>query len=86
MKTIIWATYKSALHFLANLVNTQVSYGIFNRQAVNEVAQNEFGKDADFIYSSHVSPVNINVFYGGKYYFRRIVVAPSFNMLTVDLI
>ena len=64
MKTIIWATYKSALHFLANLVNTQVSYGIFNRQAVNEVAQNEFGKDADFIYSSHVSPVNINVFYG----------------------
>ena len=71
---------------MANSVNKQVSYAGFNKQAVNEVAQNKFGKDADVVYSSHVSPININVFYGGKYYFTRTVVAPSFNMLTIDLV
>ena len=49
------------------MVNKQISYLGCNKGAVNKVAQNEFGKDADVIYSSYISPVNINVFYGGKY-------------------
>ena len=73
IKTIIWATYRDTLHFrksslqFFNLANKQVSYSGYNKSAVNKVAQNEFGKDADVIYSSYISPVNINVFYGGKY-------------------
>ena len=55
------------LHFFFNLANKQVSYSGYSKSAVNKVAQNEFGKDADVIYSSYISPVNINVFYGGKY-------------------
>ena len=67
IKTIIWATYRDTLHFFFNLANKQVSYSGYSKSAVNKVAQNEFGKDADVIYSSYISPVNINVFYGGKY-------------------
>ena len=81
VKTIIWATYKSALHFFSNSVNKRVSYAGYKRDAVNKVAQNEFGKDADVVYSSYASPVNINVFYSSKYYFTRTVVVPFFNML-----
>ena len=47
------------------------------------MAQNGFGKDADVVYSSYTSPVNINVFYGCKYYFSRTFIVPSFNMLTL---
>ena len=67
IKTIIWATSKKTLHFSSDLVNKQVSYSRYNKNAVDKVAQNEFGKDADIIYSSYRSPVNISVFYGGKY-------------------
>ena len=67
IKTIIWATSKKTLHFSSDLVNKQVSYSRYNKNAVDKVAQNEFGKDADIIYSSYRSPVNIGVFYGGKY-------------------
>ena len=67
IKTIIWATYRDRLHFPSNLVNKQVSYSGHNKSAVNKVAQNEFGKDADIIYFSVISPININIFYGGKY-------------------
>ena len=83
VKTIVWATYKSTLRFSSNSVNKRVSYAGYKRDAVNEVAQNEFGKDADVVYSSYASPVNINVFYSGKYYFTRIVIYPFFNMLTL---
>ena len=67
IKTIIWATYRDTLHFPSNLVNKQVSYSGYNKSAVNKVARNEFGKDADIIYFSLISPININIFYGGKY-------------------
>ena len=67
IKRIIWATYRNTLRFSSNLVNKQVSYSGYNKDAVNKVAQNEFGKDADVIYSSHRSPILINVLYSGKY-------------------
>ena len=76
VKTIIWATYKSTLHFSSNSVNKRVSYAGYKRDAVNKVAQNEFGKDANFVYSSYASPVNINVFYSGKYYFTGTFIFP----------
>ena len=66
VKTIIWATYQSTLHFSSNSVNKRVSYAGYDRNAVNKVAQKEFGRDADVVYSSYRSPVNITVFYGGK--------------------
>ena len=67
IKTIIWATYEGIFHFSSDLVNKQVSYLGYNKNAVDKVARNEFGKDADVIYSSYRSRVNISVFYGGKY-------------------
>ena len=67
VKTIIWAIYQSTLHFSSNSVNKRVSYAGYDRNAVNKVAQKEFGKDADVVYSLYRSPVNITVFYGGKY-------------------
>ena len=67
IKTIIWATYKNVLHFSSDFLNKKVSYSGYNKRAVNKKAQNEFSKDADVIYSSYRSPVNINVFYSGKY-------------------
>ena len=66
-KTIIWATYKSTVHFSSSSVNKRLSYSGYNRHAVSEIAQNEFGRDADVVYFSYASPVNINVLYGGKY-------------------
>ena len=67
IKTIIWATYRSTLYFFSDSVNKQVTYSGYNKGAANKVAQNEFGKDADVIYSSYRSPVNINVLHDGKY-------------------
>ena len=40
------------------------------------------GKMLIFFLSSYTSPVTIDVSYGGKYYFTRIVIYPLFNMLT----
>ena len=65
IKTIIWATYKNTLHFSSDFLNKQVSCSGCSKGAVNKVAQNEFSKDADIIYSSYGSPVNINLFYSG---------------------
>ena len=67
VKTIIWATYESALQFSSNSVNKRVSYAGYQRDAVNKVAQKEFSKDADVVYSSYRSPVNITVYYDSKY-------------------
>ena len=67
IKTAICSTYTSTLHFSSDLVNKQISYSGYNKNAVEKVSQNEFGKDADVIYSSYRSPENISVLYGGKY-------------------
>ena len=85
VKAIIWATYKSTLHFFSNSVNKRVSYAGYKRDAVNRVAQNKFGKEVDVVYSSYASPVNINIIYGGKYYFTRTVIVPFFNVLTLTM-
>ena len=82
VKTIIWATYKGALHFFSNSVNKQVTYAGYKMDAVNEVAQDEFGRNSDVVYSSYTSPATIDLSYGGKYYFARTVIYPFFNMLT----
>lgn len=44
-----------------------MSYVVYDMNAVNKSAQEEFGKDADIVYSSYTSPGNITIFYGGKY-------------------
>ena len=67
IKIIIWATYQDTLQFSSNLVHKQISYAGKDSSAVNKVAQNEFGKEADVIYTSDTSPTDINVFYYGKY-------------------
>ena len=67
IKRIIGATYRNTLHFSSNLVNKQVSYSGYNKSAANKIVQNEFGKDADVICSLIISPINIIIFYGGKY-------------------
>ena len=85
VKTIIWATYNSTLHFSSNSVNKRVSYAGYKRDAVNKVAQNEFGKDANVVYSSYSSPVNINVFYSRKYYFTKTFIVLFLNMFAFYL-
>ena len=67
IKIIIWATYRDQLYFSSDLVHKQISYEGCKGDAVNKVAKNEFGKEANIIYSSYKSPVNINVFVSGKY-------------------
>ena len=83
IKIIIWATYRGQLFFPSNLVHKRISYAGYNRAAVNKVAKNEFCKEANVIYSSYRSPVNISVFYSGKYYFTRTIIS-SFNVLELD--
>ena len=67
IKIIIWATYKNTLYFSPNLVHKRISYAGKDSSAVNKVAQNEFGKEANDIYTSDTSPVNVSVSYFGKY-------------------
>ena len=67
IKIIIWATYYDPLFFSSDLVHKQISYAGYDKSAVNKVAKNEFGKEANVIYSSYRSPGNINVFFSGKY-------------------
>ena len=66
IKIVIWATYEDQLYFSSDLVHKRISYAGYSKSDVNEVSKNEFCKEADFIYSSYTSPVNINVFYSGK--------------------
>ena len=70
IKIIIWATYEDPLYFSSNLIHKRISYAGYNKGAVNKVSKNEFGKEADVIYSSFKSPADISVFYYGKYYFN----------------
>lgn len=67
IKIIIWTTYQYRLYFSSNFVDKKVSYAGYNKEAVNKVAQNEFGKKANVIYSSYKSPIDISVFYYGKF-------------------
>ena len=67
VKIVIWATHQYQLYFSSNFVHKQVPYSGYNKDAVNKMAQNEFGKKANVIYSSSTSPVDISVFYYGKY-------------------
>ena len=55
------------IHFSSDFENKRLYYSGYNKSHLNELAQNEFSKDTDVIYSSYRSPVNINVFYVGKY-------------------
>ena len=47
-------------------MNKQIFYSENIKGVVNNVAQNDFGKDADVIYSSYMSPVNFNIFKVGN--------------------
>ena len=67
VKIIIWATYKYPLYFSSNIVHKHIPYEGATKFAVNKVALEEFGKKANVIYSSYTSPVDISVFYYGKY-------------------
>ena len=67
IKMIIWAIYKYPLYFPSNFVHKEASYSGYNKDAVNKVALEEFGRKANVIYSSYTSPVDISVFYYGKY-------------------
>ena len=66
IKIVIWATYKYPLYFSSTLMEKRISYAGYDKGAVNKVAKNEFGKEANVIYSSYISPVDISVFYYGK--------------------
>ena len=70
IKIIIWATFEDPLYFSSNLIHKRISYVGYNKSAVNKVSKNEFGKEADVIYSSLKSPADISVFYCGMYYFN----------------
>ena len=67
IKTIIWSIKENTLHFSSDFENKRLYYSGYNKSHLNKLVQNEFSKDADVIYSSYRSPVNINVFYDGKY-------------------
>ena len=67
VKIIIWATSQYPLYFSSNFVHKHVPYAGYTKYAVNKVAQNEFGKKANVIYSLYTSPADINSFYYGKY-------------------
>ena len=81
IKIIIWATYEDPLYFSSNLIHKRISYAGYNKGAVNKVSKNEFGKEADVIYSSFKSPADISVFYYGKYYFNWKAIFSYFNIL-----
>ena len=81
IKIIIWATFEDPLYFSSNLIHKRISYAGYNKGAVNKVSKNEFGKEADVIYSSFKSPADISVFYYGKYYFNWTAIFSYFNIL-----
>ena len=80
IKIVIWATYKYPLYFSSDLVHKRISYAGYKKSAVNEVAKNEFGKEANVIYSSYSAPVDISVFYYGKYWLTRTARVFSFQL------
>ena len=71
IKIIIWATFEDPLYFSSNLIHKWISYAGYHNGTVNKVSKNEFGKEADVIYSSFKSPVDIGVLSYGNNYFTR---------------
>ena len=66
IKIVIWATKYQQLYFSSYLFHKQVFYAGFDKTAVNKVAKDEFGKEANVIYSSKSAPADISVFDHGK--------------------
>ena len=81
IKMVMWASSKDPLYFPSNFARKEFRYSGYKKDAVNNVALDEFGKKANVIYSSHRSPVDINVFYYGRYWFTRATIFSSFNKL-----
>ena len=48
-------------------MDTRVPNAGDRKDAVNTLTINEFGKEANVIYSSQTSPIDMSVFYNGKY-------------------
>ena len=67
IKTVITAIDGYALYFSSNVVHNHVPYAGDRKDAVNTMAVNEFSKEANVICSSQASPIDISVFYTGKY-------------------
>ena len=68
IKLIIWAIRYYEIYFSSNVVHKHVSYAGYTKDAVNKVAQNEFGKNANTTYVKYISPAEISIFYYGKLY------------------
>ena len=66
IKLIIWAIRYYEIYFSSNVVHKHVSYAGHSKDAVNKVAQNEFGKKANSTYAKYTSPADIRIFYYGK--------------------
>ena len=66
IKLIIWAIQSYQIYFSSNIVHKHVSYAGYTKEAVNKVAQNEFGKNANTTYAKYTSPAKISIFYYGK--------------------
>ena len=84
IKMIMWGISQYPLYFASNFVRKQFSYSGYKKDDVNKVALDEFGKKANVIYSSGTSPVDISVFYYGKYEFTRTAIFSSFKKLQPD--
>ena len=84
IKKIIWATNQYPLYFSSDFVHKHVHYAGFTKFAVNRVAQKEFGKTANVIYSLYTSPVDISAFYYGKYQFNKTEIILAFSKLLPD--
>ena len=67
IKIVISALDGYALYFSSNVVHNHVPYAGDRKDAVNTMAVNEFSKEANVICSSQASPIDISVFYTGKY-------------------
>ena len=67
IEIVIWAIDGYVLYFSSNVVHNHVPYAGDRKDAVNTMAVNEFSKEANVICSSQASPIDISVFYTGKY-------------------
>ena len=81
VKIVIWAADQYQLYFSSNFVHKHVPYAGYNKDAVNKVSQNEFGKNANGIYSLNTSPVDISIFYYSKSWFTRTAIPSYLNKL-----
>ena len=68
IKTIIWASYARLLQFSSNSVIKRVSYVGYSKYAIRKIAQKEFDKNKDVVYSAYKAPSDIIIYYRGKYY------------------